>query len=245
MNEGLPRCRNSESVVDGTASFGGEAVLGDIDSLCGDEGDGGETEMSQETNHLPRYEDRNISKNMMAFAGLFKNNGQVMDPLGEDTTIQNGYTEKTVTQLLRTRTEDNRVPMNLLPYKKKDINDDYCRKLYAYRHMFSKVPGVGTVWKTKEDVSNYKLELVSIYEKLLKEGRRLYENKIVEIARQLGILRMDKQPCVSWKEVEQWGVHPNNHENQVVQRETISKLIDLSQGRVSRDDGYQIGLKYY
>ena len=70
MNKGLPRSMASESVVDVTASFGGEAVLDDMDSLCGDEGDGGEMEMSQETDQSPRYAERNLSKNMLAFAGL-------------------------------------------------------------------------------------------------------------------------------------------------------------------------------
>jgi hypothetical protein len=129
---------------------------------------------------------------------------------------------------------DNRIPSDLLPYKKDKITVPFCRTVYCYRHLFSGL-GVlvtvgrvwGNVWGNMRDVTDYQTELAVMYQQVIIEGRRLYKNWIVKVAPSLGILRGDKQACMSWGEVEKWAIRAENHLNKEIQFETVRKLIKL------------------
>jgi hypothetical protein len=121
--------------------------------------------------------------------------------------------------------EDKRVPMNLIPYNKKNIDDKFCQSVYRYRHLFCK--SAGGTWSDASDVDDFKNELEIMYEQLLKEGRALYEIRILQLAKSMGITRHDKQDCKSWREVMKWALHADNHRSVEIQTETMRKLIEL------------------
>jgi hypothetical protein len=121
--------------------------------------------------------------------------------------------------------KDTRVPMNLIPYNKKNIDDKFCQSVYRYRHLFCK--SASGTWRTVEDVDDFKKELENMYEQLLKEGRTLYEVRILQLARSMVITRPDKQHCKSWREVMKWVLHADNHRYVERQTETMRILIEL------------------
>jgi hypothetical protein len=121
--------------------------------------------------------------------------------------------------------EDKRVPMNLIPYNKKNIDDKFCQSVYRYRHLFCK--SAGGTWRTVGDVDDFKKELENMYEQLLKEGRSLYEVRILQLAKSMGITRRDKQDCKSWRDVMKWALHADNHTSVEMQEQTMRTLIEL------------------
>jgi hypothetical protein len=55
----------------------------------------------------------------------------------------------------------------------------------------------------------------------------LYEGRILEVAKTMGIFRQDKQACLCWGEVLKWAIRDDNHWSAAIQWETMRKLIEL------------------
>jgi hypothetical protein len=158
---------------------------------------------------------KTLSDNMRSFFTL------------QDEGDQTAPETVTVTSETASLKSDNRIPSDLLPYKKDKITLPFCRTVYCYRHLLSNNDSVGRVWETMGDLTDYQTELAIMYQQIIIEGRQLYESRILCIAPTLGILRSDKQACLSWREVMTWALRADNHLNKEIQYETIRKLVDL------------------
>jgi hypothetical protein len=123
---------------------------------------------------------------------------------------------------------DNRVPLNLLPYKKDQITIEHARMTYRFRHVLKKDNyTIGLVYSQESSVTEYRAELEIMYDTIVAIGKIVYEKKIVQLATQMGIKRWDKQSILSFSDLQQWAVHPSNHvnhERQIEVLETLTKM---------------------
>jgi hypothetical protein len=120
---------------------------------------------------------------------------------------------------------DNRVPLNLLPYKKDQITIEHARKTYRFRHVLKRYDyTIGLVYSNESSVTEYRAELEIMFDTLMVIGKLVYEKKIVKLATQMGIKRWDKQAIQSFSDLQQWAVHPSNHSNHMSQIEVLETL---------------------
>jgi hypothetical protein len=134
---------------------------------------------------------------------------------------------------------DNRVPLNLLPYKKDQITIERARKTYRYRHVLKRDDyTIGLVYSQESSVTEYRAELEIMFDALMAVGKLVYERKIVQLATEMGIKRWDKQTILSFSDLQQWAVHPSDHSTHMRQigvLETLTRMFFRELDSVGRD----------
>jgi hypothetical protein len=99
---------------------------------------------------------------------------------------------------------DNQVPLNLLPYKKDHITIEHARKMYRFRHVLKRDDYmIGLVYSHESSVTEYRAELEIMYDALMVIGKLVDENKIVQLATQMGIKIWDKQAILNFSDLQQ------------------------------------------
>jgi hypothetical protein len=117
---------------------------------------------------------------------------------------------------------DNRVPLNLLPYKKDQITINHARKTYRYRHVLRRNDStIGLFYSDASSVTEYRAELEILFDAIMAVGKLVYQRQLVHLASEMGINRWDKQTILSFSDLQQWAVHPSNHGNHPQQIEVL------------------------
>ena len=123
---------------------------------------------------------------------------------------------------------DNRVPLNLLPYKKDQITIEHARMTYRYRHVLKRNDStIGLVYNNENSVDDYRAELELVFDEIMVAGKAAYETQLVCVAKQMGITRFDKQEICNFSDLQQWAVHHFNHRDHNTQIKVLEALTTL------------------
>jgi hypothetical protein len=184
--------------------------------------DGGEAGIETDAKETELAIERNVGTTKPASSNMmnYLTGGATEETVQEnDRIVINDGTQSDLTGF------DNRVPLNLLPYKKDQITIEHARKTYRFRHVLKRYDyTIGLVYSNESSVTEYRAELEIMFDTLMVIGKLVYEKKIVKLATQMGIKRWDKQAIQSFSDLQQWAVHPSNHSNHISQIEVLETL---------------------
>ncbi len=83
---------------------------------------------------------------------------------------------------------DNRVPLNLLPYKKDQITIEHARRTYRYRHVLNRDDStIGLVYNDETNVTEYRAEMELLFDAIIAAGKLAYERRIVSLAAEIQV----------------------------------------------------------
>jgi hypothetical protein len=123
---------------------------------------------------------------------------------------------------------DNRVPLNLLPYKKDQITIEHARKTYRYRHAMKQNDStIGLVYNNESNITEYRAELELIWDELIVAGKFAYERRIICLATEMGLKRLDKQTICNFSDLQRWAVHHSSHANHKAQMDVLEALTTM------------------
>jgi hypothetical protein len=123
---------------------------------------------------------------------------------------------------------DNRVPLNLLPYKKDQITIEHAKMTYRYRHVLKQDDStIGLVHTGEISVADYRTELEVMFDNIMVAGKHAYESQIVLLSKEMGIKRCDKQDICNFSDLQQWAVDYSNHGHHKQQIEMLDSLTTM------------------
>ncbi len=83
---------------------------------------------------------------------------------------------------------DNRVPLNLLPYKKDQITIEHARRTYRCRHVLNRDDStIGLAYNDGTNVTEYRAEKELIFDAIIAAGKLAYERRIVSLAAEIQV----------------------------------------------------------